>query len=270
MAEGKVHLQMVFRRCHKAHHAGRAARRAVALLGQDAVQNGKAGLHAAQQVDEHLAEALLIREAHVPLGLLQAGNAAEQILGGSRKAGHHVGLELGQVDEHIAVQHRLNQGKGPDQFSAGCGFPASAVGVEGRALLPAHIGQAAHLIDAAQDGRVVDPAGGIRHHDGGSAPAAHRPNHRPHQGRVGGHRLFRRVLGQQIGLQQHLLARQRFGGGQLAEQPLHRGIHRLLVIACRRDKIYVVIHSRPRPAAAAERPRSGPAPASDGSRNRRS
>ena len=185
-----------------------------------------------------------------------------------RKAGHHVGFQLGQVDDHIAVQHRLQQGELLYHLALCRHLPAFAVGVKSSTLLPAHVGQAAYFIDAPQDARVVDSAGRIRHRDGSSTPAANRPDHRPHHRRVGGHRPFRRVLGQQVGLKQHPLASKRLGCGQLAEQPLHRRVHRLLVIICRCGKIHVFIHSRPLPAAAAKRIRSDPAPASGGSRNR--
>ena len=229
-------------------------------MAHDAVQHREGGLHGEQQVDEHVAEVLFFGAAHVPLGLLQAGDAAEKVLCGRRKAGHHVGLALGQVDDNVRRQHRLQQGEAALCALGFGGLAAGGAGVKLHALLSADGGDAAGLPGGFHKAGGVGPAGGIGHGDvgRGHAPALCGADDRLHHRRVGGHRLFGGGTGEEVGFQQHLFARgQQDGSGQLPKEPFHRVVHRALGIAWRGGKEHPFIHGRPVPPRSA---RCGPGP----------
>ena len=168
----------------------------------------------------------------MPLGLLQAGNAAEQVFHGGGAAGHHMGFELGQVNDHIGLQHRFNEGEllGSHAVFHGALAPLAA-GVQLQPFFRTNFCKAAYIVSGLHHGRVVYAAGRIRQNDAGRAAALYCPRHRPHNGGVGGHGVLRRVLGQKVRLEQHRFAgADPPGSGQGREQIFHQRIQSGLIL----------------------------------------
>ena len=207
-AGGKIQIQKVFAAQDQPHFTRFAARRAVALHTHHGIHHRHIRLHRLQQIDQHTAKALAIAEACVPFGLLQAGNAAEQVFHRACVARHHMGFQLGQVNDKIRLQHRLDQAEFLHQFPVGFPNLPLAAGVALDALGPARLFHAAGVVGRFHQRGIVHPAHGIRQHDlakGHPAPV-NRADHRRDHRRVRGHRVFGGMLGQQVGLEQHMAA----------------------------------------------------------------
>ena len=178
----------------------------------------------------------------MPFGLAQSGNGAEQVLHRAGIAGEHMGLELGDADDHIRLRHGGDDLKPP--FAPGHG-PVGRVPVQNGA---GGLGRGLHAaggIGPLHGHGIVGSAAAFRDGDLRSRPDKGPCRRLHHAGMGGGGQL--RVPGQQqVGLDDHpaSLFQKGFRPAVLRQDALHPLLHRPEVIAFALCKTNRLLHGQ--------------------------